>query len=211
MKKVKIAIADDHSVSIEGVKALMNFLDNIEVVIEAFNGKDLLEKLETIIPDIILMDVRMPGLDGIDATRDITRLYPQIKVIGMSYYSNEIPFIQHMINAGAKGFVSKNIRVVDIENMVKNLLNEEPYFSSDILKLLLKTKQIKYLKNNDLTQRENEIMQLIYEENSNQEIADKLNIEYRTVETHKNTIKNKLGIKTTVGLIKYIVWNMLKN
>jgi len=140
-KNIKIAIADDHNVSIEGITTILNCLDYAEVVFVASNGKEVIEKLETIVPDIILMDVQMPIMDGIEATKEITRCYPQIKVIGISYFSDQIPYIQSMINAGAKGFVSKNINIKNINDMITNILNGEIYFSPDVSALIFRSQQ----------------------------------------------------------------------
>jgi len=205
--KLKIAIADDHKISIEGMKVLLETFDYIEVVIEAFNGKELLEKLENIRPEIILMDVRMPLMDGIEATKIISKQYPEIKVIGISYLCSGF-LVKSMMNVGAKGFISKDLRMVDYEEMFTKIFNGQVYFSKDILALLLNYEQNNFYKNKMLTPRENEVLQLVYDEFSNKEIADKLNIDYRTVETHKSTIKKKLGVKSVVGIVKFMRENL---
>lgn len=207
-KAVKIFLVDDHTLFREGVKFLLSNDDLISEIYEAGNGKDLLEHIMRVKPDIILMDIEMPEMNGIEACRESLKRYPDAKVIALSMYANE-NFYSEMIDAGAKGFLLKNSRFEDVKNAIKEVSEGRNYFSPEILESIIKN--LYQRKNNkinkDLTSREIEILYNICKGLSNQEIADLLYISKRTVDKHREHLLLKTESKNTAGLVIYAIKN----
>jgi len=213
--KIKILLADDHLLFRDGIKSLLNDVDNIEIIEEVANGKELLEKLKTSSPDIVIADISMPSMSGIEATRIITEEYPDIKVLILSMHNDE-EFILNSIKSGAKGYLPKDTGRDELLKAIYSISNEEEYYNKDISDTILKgiikkTKSESKLLNKipNLTNREIEIIKLVAEGFINKEIADKLYISIRTVDSHKNNIMQKLKLKSTVDLVKYAIKNNL--
>lgn len=216
MSMIKVALVDDHQIVRDGIKALLENASNIEIVGEADTAKDLLTKLEIIKPNIVIVDISLPDMSGIDLTKAIINSNDSIKVIVLSMHTTQ-EFIFNAIKSGAKGYLPKNItREELIESIIQvNAGNE--YFSQEISEIILKNylKQVKNperssgIEEQQLTARESEILKLVAEGYSNQLIADKLFISVRTVESHKNHIMQKLELTTTVELVKYALKNRI--
>ena len=206
--KIKIFIVDDHNLFREGLKFLLSNNDLISDIFEAENGKDLLENVLDVKPDIILMDIEMPIMNGIEATKGTLKIYPKSKVIALSMHSNE-NFYSEMIDAGAKGFLLKNSKFEDVQNAIIEVNEGKNYFSPEILEAIIKNlNKKKYKKTNtDLTEREIEVLYNICKGLSNQEIADFLNISKRTVDKHRENILLKTQSKNTAGLVIYAIKN----
>lgn len=209
-------LVDDHQIVRDGIKALLESLDNVQVIGEASSVKDLLDNLQTTKPDIIVTDISMPDISGIELTRIINENpeYSGIKVLILSMFTNE-DFIFNAIKAGAKGYLPKNTTRRELFDAVNTIYNGEEYFSESISNIILKS-YIKKAQNNDQTEkketlsiRETEILKHFVQGMSNQEIADKLFISIRTVESHKNHIMQKLELKSTVDLIKFAIKNKI--
>ncbi len=216
MANIKIMLVDDHQIVRDGIKALLESLDNVQVIGEASSVKDLLDNLQTTKPDIIVTDISMPDISGIELTRIINENpeYSGIKVLILSMFTNE-DFIFNAIKAGAKGYLPKNTTRRELFDAVNTIYNGEEYFSESISNIILKS-YIKKAQNNDQTEkketlsiRETEILKHFVQGMSNQEIADKLFISIRTVESHKNHIMQKLELKSTVDLIKFAIKNKI--
>lgn len=214
MESIKIILADDHQLVRDGIRSLIKDAKNIEVIDEASDGYELLEKLKSIKPDIIVLDVSMPRLSGIEATRKITEQFPAIKVLVLSMFTSE-EYIFNAIKAGARGYLPKNTSKKELLEAIYSINAGNEYFSDSISNIILKS-YIKKTKANDdysgkkqnvLSSRELEILTLFAEGNTNQEIAGKLFISIRTVESHKNHIMQKLELKTTVDLVKFSIKN----
>ena len=215
MNIIKILLADDHLLFRDGIKSLLNDIDNIEIIEEVANGKELLKKLETSSPDIIIVDISMPLMSGIEATRIITEEYPAIKVLILSMHNDE-EFILDSIKSGAKGYLPKDTGRDELLKAIYSISNGEEYYNKDISDTILKaiikkTKSGSKLINKipTLTNREIEIIKLVAEGFLNKEIADKLCISIRTVDSHKNNIMQKLKLNSTVDLVKYAIRNNL--
>ena len=215
MEKIKILLADDHLLFRDGIKSLLNDVDNIEIIEEVANGKELLEKLITTSPDIIIADISMPSMSGIEATKIITKEYPDIKVLILSMHNDE-EFILNSIKSGAKGYLPKDTGRDELLKAIYAISNGEEYYNKDISDTILKgiikkAKSESKLLNKipTLTNREIEIIKLVAEGFINKEIADKLFISIRTVDSHKNNIMQKLKLKSTVDLVKYAIKNNL--
>lgn len=214
-KKIHIVLADDHQIFRDGIKALLSDIDDFKVVAEASNGDELLRMLETSEPDIIIMDISMPGISGIELTRKISELYPQIAVLILSMHSNEDFVINSVIN-GAKGYLPKDTGRKELLEAIYAIADGDEYFgkliTSNMMKSFIKKTQKKFLpvdKENQLTSREIEIIQQIGKGLSNKEIADKLFISVRTVDSHKNHMMQKLKLRSTAEIIIYAIKNKI--
>ena len=211
MNKIKIILADDHRIFREGIKY---FLENeqMEVIAEASSGLELLELLQTKKPDIVIVDITMPGLSGIDVSKQITELYPEIKIMMLSMHTEE-EFVINSVKAGAKAYLPKETSKEELLEAVKVLYNGGEYYSKLISDKFLKSfvKKVKVdqnLQENDaLTTREIEILKLAASGISNKEIADMLSISIKTVDAHKNHIMQKLKLKNTAELVLFALRN----
>jgi DNA-binding NarL/FixJ family response regulator len=214
-KKINIFLVDDHQIVRDGIKSLLLDSSEISIAGEAMNGKELLDKIELAKPDVILMDISLPDISGIELTRQISRKYPDIKVVILSMYTQE-EFITNAIAAGAKGYLPKNTTRQELLNAIIAVYNGNEYYNDAVSKIILENyiSSVRKSKENEteaetetLSAREKQILKHFAEGMTNQEIADKLFISIRTVESHKNHIMQKLGVKNTVELIKYALKN----
>jgi len=212
MKNIKILIADDHEVVRDGLKNILLTLGNISVVGEVANGEDAVNQYNTLKPDLVIMDISMPGMNGIEATRIIKENDPEAKILVLTMHDNQ-EYLNQIIRSGAKGFVLKNTDKDELLQAVKTVAAGENFFSKDISKLTIDnyirsakdTEKSETYKEVPLTKREIEILKFIAEGHSNQEIANKLFISYNTVDTHRKNIMHKLSIKNTAGLVRYAI------
>jgi len=216
MEKIKIILVDDHQIVRDGIKALLTEIPDLAVIGEASDATELASKLLVLKPDIIILDISMPGMSGIEITRKLISEHPETKIMILSMYTHE-DFIFNAIKAGAKGYLPKNTTRKEIVDAVHAIYKGEVYFSESISNIILKS-YIKKVKTGDetdektkasLSKRELEILKLFAEGQSNQQIADKLFISIRTVESHKNHIMQKLELDTTVDLIKFAIKNKI--
>ncbi len=208
MDNLSIILVDDHKLFREGLKSLMENFSYIGQIQEASNGHEFLELLHKSTPDVVFMDIEMPEMDGIVATRKAIDAYPDLNVVALSMYGNENYYTQ-MINAGAKGFILKNSGIQDVENAIQNVITGNNYFSQEIFQRLIQGLGRKQRKNTnpELSAREEEIVFLICKGLSNQEIADKLYLSKRTVDKHRENILSKTHSKNTAGIVMYAVKN----
>jgi DNA-binding NarL/FixJ family response regulator len=218
MKNIKILIVDDHEVVRDGLKNILLSLNNVAIAGEAANGEDAIAFYESNKPDLVIMDISMPGMNGIEATRIIKENDPNAKILILTMHDNQ-EYLNQIIRSGAKGFVLKNTDKEELLDAVKTVAGGENFFSKDISKLIIEN-YIRSAKDTDknegykevpLTKREIEILKYIAEGNSNQEIANKLYISYNTVDTHRKNIMHKLSIKNTAGLVRYAIEKGLIN
>ena len=216
MKKLKIILVDDHHLVRDGIKSLLSHTADIEIVGEASDGTELFEKLPSLKPDIVIMDISLPGKSGIEITRQICQEYPEIRVLMLSMYNSE-DFIFNSIKAGAKGYLPKNTTRNELLEAIYAIESGEEYFSESISKIMVKS-YVKRATDEEktpvkpgeiLTSRELEILKLYAEGFINKEIGDKLDISIRTVETHKNHIMRKLELKSTVEMVKFAIKNKI--
>lgn len=207
IEKVKILLVDDHRLFREGLKGLLENLSFVEAVFEAENGLECIAKLNAAMPDVVFMDIEMPGMDGIETTRRAVELYPDIRIIALSMYGDE-NYYTRMITAGAKGFVLKNSGFRDVEQAIVSVMEGNNFISQDILNRLIRGFGVKNKpKSNDLTEREVEVLYHICKGLSNQEIAEVLFLSKRTVDKHRENLLSKTGVKNTAGLVIFAVKN----
>ncbi|MBI9037502.1 MAG: response regulator transcription factor [Bacteroidales bacterium] len=206
--QIKIFLVDDHSLFREGLRFLLSGHELISEIYEAENGKELLKTVLNVEPDIILMDIDMPVMNGIDATRETLKIFPEARIIALSMYGNE-NFYSEMIDAGAKGFLLKNSKFEDVQKAILDVMEGKNFFSPEILNAIIKNlnKKKSHKKNIELTEREIEVLYNICKGLSNQEIADYLFISKRTVDKHREHILLKTQAKNTAGLVVYAIKN----
>lgn len=205
MKKHKVILVDDHQMLIDGLSAILAANENIEILKTFTNGNLLLEELHELQPEIILTDISMPDIDGYELTKKIKQQNPDIQVIALSM-SGSIADINKMLDVGISGYVLKNVGNQELIEAIYKVAQGKMHFSDDVTEEMVKNKHAKPNKQEDqvkLTERELEILKLIVQELNNAEIADKLFISERTVETHRKNMIRKFNTKTIVGLIKY--------
>ncbi|MCW3789461.1 response regulator [Plebeiibacterium sediminum] len=206
--KLKIYLVDDHSLFREGLKFLLNNSIYISEIREAVNGQDFLDHVSEYFPDVVLMDIDMPVLNGIEATQQALKLVPDLKIIALSMYSDE-NFYTEMIEAGAKGFLVKNSKFNDVETAILEVYNDRNYFSPEILSSIV-TKMNRKQNQPDideLTKREMEVLLNICLGLSNQEIGEKLNISKRTVDKHRENLLSKTQCGNTAELVIFAIKN----
>jgi len=210
VKKVRVLIADDHGIVRKGLRLQLEQAGDFEVVGEACDGREAVRMAEELMPDIVIMDIAMPNLNGIQATTQLVKKNPQIGVIILSMHSDEA-YLTRTLAAGAKGYLLKDNAEVDLERAVHVVAQGKPFFSPAIANTLLEDymRQLQQRGLQDsydlLTEREKEILQLLAEGNSNKDAAAKLNLSTNTVETHRTRIMQKLGLHSTADIVLYAV------
>lgn len=207
-EKIRVLIVDDHPMVIAGIKTFLAEYPQIQVIGESINGKEAIERAKTMLPDIILMDISMPVMNGLEATKIINKNLPTIDVIILTMHDDK-EYIRQIFQCGAKGYVLKNAPQSDILKAIESVFRGDAFFSPEVSKVLLEeiTGERKKPSEVDptLTQQEEEVLILLVKEFSTKEIADKLCLSPRTVEKYRQNIMDKLHIHTSFGLAKYAI------
>ena len=210
MKKIRILIADDHGIVRKGLRLQLEQHGDFEVVGEATEGREAVRMAEELVPDVVIMDIAMPNLNGIQATTQVVKKNPQIAVIILSMYSDET-YLMRTLAAGAKGYLLKDSADVDLHRAVEVVAQGKPFFSPAIADTLLEDymRQLQQRGLQDsydlLTEREKEILQLVAEGKSNKDVASILNLSTNTVETHRTRVMQKLDLHSTADIVLYAV------
>lgn len=211
MEIIKVFIVDDHVIFRKGLSAILNQVDQVKVVGEASNGKEFLEKMSRGFADIVFMDIKMPEMDGIEATKELVRQFPETKVIALTMFE-EISYFNKMIEAGASGFLLKKTNSDELEKAMAAVLNDDSYFSEEFMSSV--NKYMKPRKPDSLvklSEREMEVLELISKGLSNVEIAKMLGLSQRTVDGHRARLLEKTGAKNAANLVMYALKNGLVN
>lgn len=211
-KKIKIAIADDYKIYRDGLKVGLATDDNLEVVLEADNGEDLLNGLETAAPDVIIMDLKMPIMDGMEATKEVRKRFNAIKVLIVTMYDDD-KFIIHMMENGANGYLLKNAEPDEILKSIYAVVENGYYFNDLVNKALLKklvqrgNLKPSFNQNIEFTERELEVLKLICEEKTAAEIGKDIFLSPRSVEGIRQRLIEKVGVRNTAGLVMFAIKN----
>ena len=214
METIRIAIADDHKLFRKGVILSLRPYTQLEFVLEAENGQELLDKLGESGAQVVLMDLRMPGMDGIETTKIIAERFPEIKVLVLTMYEDE-RFVYHLMENGANGYLLKNAEPQEIRKAILEVMGKGYYLNQFVNRILLKksharTKVTPDLKNEIvLTDKERDVLRNICLEYTAAEIAEKMKISPRTVEAIKDRLMDRFGTKNTAGLVFFAVKNDL--
>ena len=211
-KTIRVMIVDDHQIIIDGLNALLDEHEFIKVVATATDGKMAIEMMEIHHCDVIIMDIKMPDMNGIEATRAIKKKYPKVEILALTTY-NEKKLITEIMKAGALGYILKNTGAAELDNAIINVAGGEKYYSKEVALELLDANpsgQEQVYKSDlddmySLTQRETEILRLIANEFTTSQIAEQLFISINTVETHRKNLIRKLSVKNLAGLVKFAI------
>lgn len=214
MSRIKIMLVDDHQIVRDGIKALLSDCFGIYIIGEAKNAHEFFELLKHQIPDVVLLDISLPAMSGIEVSKILSVDYPQIKILMLSMYTSE-DFIFNALKAGIQGYLPKNTTRDELELAINEVFNGRAYFSKSISDTILKSyvNTAKYGtssssdKLSHLSKREHEILRYVVEGMTNPSIAERLCISIRTVETHKTSILKKLNLNSTVDLVKFAIRN----
>lgn len=223
---IKLFIADDHNIIITGIRSMLEDVEDIQVIGDASSGEEVLQRITADnLPDLILMDIKMPGKNGIEATQGLTARFPAIKIMALTMYDDE-EYVTSMLQAGARGYVLKNTGKQELVAAIRRVASGETYFSKEATTAVMSRFMGKPraegnlptpptgrnaaatgddLPEVPLTRREQEILKLIASELTNQEIADQLFISPRTVHSHRRNLMQKVGVKNTAGLVRYAI------
>jgi two-component system response regulator NreC len=209
LKTIRVMLAEDHAILREGLCSLLEKQPGIEIVCEAEDGRMAVERARELLPDVVIMDITMPHLNGIEATRQITNAFPQIKVVALSGHSNR-RFIVDMLEAGAKGYVLKECLFDELLYAIRAVTAGENYLSSKITRIVVED-CLKYPETgagsqlSTLTSREREVLQLVAEGKSTKQIASELHVSTKTIEVNRRKIMGKLNVHTIADLVKIAI------
>ena len=208
----KLAITDDHEMVLQGISSMLHDTEEIKVVATYKNAKETLDNLEKDNPDVLLLDINLPDVNGIDLSKQLFKKFPDLKIIALTNFE-DTSFVKRMLKNGVQGYLLKNTDKIELAQALKTVLSGEVFLQKDIRKKMLNIQARKTTNNNGLipklTRREHDVLLAIAEELTTQEIADKLFISIKTVETHRMNIMSKLGAKNSVGIIKIAIEKQL--
>ncbi len=210
MKKITIFLVDDHLIFREGLRNLIEIEGIGDVVAEAGNGQEFLDKLENVNPDLVLMDISMPVMNGIEASQKAIEKYPELKIMALSMNGDE-GYYYKMIEAGVKGFLLKDSGIKEIERAIYTVVDGDSYFSNELLRRIITNLKNPVNKSGDdkdlLSKREIEVLVEICNGLTNDEIADKLFISSQTVKGHRSSLLSKTNCKNSASLVMYAIKN----
>lgn len=207
-RPVRIVIAEDHELVRSGIGELLRRLGGLEVVGEASDGREAVSLVEELHPDLVLMDVAMPGLNGLDATAQITRRFPEVRVLILSQHGNE-EYVAHAFGAGAAGYLLKGAGVAELELAVRAVARGDVYLTPAVSRQVVTDYMRRVSADNGaaprLTPRQREILQLVAEGHTSKDIARLLQLSIKTVESHRTQLMRRLGLHDIQGLVRYAI------
>jgi two-component system, NarL family, response regulator NreC len=208
-EKLRILLAEDHQTVREGVKLLVNAQPDMEVVGEAGDGEEAIKEAERLNPDIIVMDVSMPSLNGLKATKRLRRQMPDIKILTLTRHTDD-GYLQQLIGAGANGYVLKQSAPTELINAIRTVAAGNSYLDPSLTRKVMggyvnRSASLRGENKGDLTDRESEVLKLISFGYSNKEIAARLDLSVKTIEAHKSNAMRKLGISSRIDIVRYAI------
>lgn len=213
MKKIKLAVVEDQQLFRSGIISLLGEFEELEIIIEAENGKDFINQLKKNKPQVVLMDLEMPEMNGIETTEYLHSKFPEIKILILTMH-DEDEFILHLIEKGANGFLLKDSSIETVVDAIYAIMENGYYFNDRVSKTMVKglvrsKKIIPSFNNIQLSAREVEVIKLICKEYTNREISEKLNLSVRTIDNHRDKILSKIGARNTAGIVMFALKNNL--
>ncbi|MCB1690285.1 MAG: response regulator transcription factor [Halioglobus sp.] len=205
--KIRIMLADDHEVMRSALRSLLDSRDDLVVVAEAGTGREVLSQIEDTMPDVVVMDINMPELNGIETTRQLCASYPQVRVLGLSIHANG-RMVSEMLNAGASGYVPKNCAASELLEAIHLVRAGKMYISPEVLGDFVVSRSREGSQENAfaaLTEREREVLQLLAEGFPTKEVAEKLSLGVPTVHTHRQHLMQKLNARSVADLVRYAI------
>src|SRR5262245_31286499 len=196
---IRIVLAEDHKLIRAGIRALLRDVPNADVVGETGDGRDALRLIKELQPDVALLDISMPGLNGLDVASRVSREMPEVKIVILSMHTAE-EFVSNALNSGVSGYLLKDAEPVELALAIQSVLDGNIYLSPAVTRHVMKPLQA-----DELTSRQREVVQLLAEGHSAKEIASALNLSVKTVETHRSQIMKKLNIHDLAGLGRYAI------
>ncbi len=208
-EKIRVLIAEDHQTVREGVKLLVNAQPDMAVIGEAGDGEIAIEKVAELNPDILLMDISMPNLNGLKATGRLRRLYPHLKILILTRHTDD-GYLQQLLSAGANGYVLKQSAPTELVTAIRTIAGGNAYLDPCLTRKVMggyvnRSASMRGENKGDVTDRENEVLRLIALGYSNQEIGTKLDLSIKTIETHKSNAMRKLGISSRIDIVRYAI------
>jgi DNA-binding NarL/FixJ family response regulator len=208
MSQIRVLLADDHKLVRAGIRSLLERLPELEVVAEASDGREAIELVERLGPQIVLMDLAMPEVNGLEATRHLTRTFPKVRVIILSIYSDE-EHVYQSLRAGAAGYLMKGAATEELELAIRSVARGETYLSPPVSKPVI----MEYIRRTNvglssregLSSRQTQILKLIAEGRTTKQVALQLAISVKTVETHRSALMKRIGVRDVAGLVRYAV------
>ena len=214
---IRIVLADDHEIFRDGFKAMLKKQPSVELIGEASDGEELIEITRRLKPDVVVTDIKMPKMDGLQAAKILSAEFPNIGIIALSMIDEETLIID-MLEAGAKGYLLKNAHKTEIIEAIKAVNNDHVYYcdgtSARLTKMIAKSDKIPFNRKApkpELSQKEIDVIQLVCEEMTNKEIADRLNLSIRTIEGYRDRILEKIGARNSAGIVVYAIRNKIYN
>ena len=212
---INILIADDHTMFVDGMESILKSESDLQVAGRSYDGPSVIDFLKNNKVNIVLLDVNLPGMNGIEVCKEITVHYPDVRVLAISMF-NEESFVSEILNNGAKGYLLKNTGREELLKAIRTVANGDSYFSKEVTETIMKSlmNQRKASGKNTsfipkLSRREKEVLKLIAQEFTTQEIADNLYISLKTVESHRSSLLSKLNARNSVGLVRIALENNL--
>lgn len=205
-------LVDDHSIVRNGIRSLLEQVDEFEIIAEAADGEEALDKLKTNQPDVVLMDISLPGMSGIQTTQVIARLYKNVRVLMLSMHNNE-DYILRSVEAGAQGYILKDSSSDEMKKAIRTVSSGEKYFSSPVANIILngymtqlkKTDRSSQMRRSKLSKKEKEILHYLVDGMSSREIAERLQLSVRTVDNHRANMMRRLQVKNAAELVRMAV------
>jgi two-component system, NarL family, response regulator NreC len=208
-EKLRIFLTEDHQTVREGIKLLVNAQPDMEVVGEAGDGEMALKEIERLMPDIVLMDISMPNMNGLKTTKRLKNLHPQIKILTLTRHTDD-GYLQQLIGAGANGYVLKQSAPTELINAIRTVASGNAYLDASLTRKVMggyvnRAASLRGESKGDLTDRESEVLRLISFGYSNKEIATQLDLSVKTIEAHKSNAMRKLGISSRIDIVRYAI------